>query len=127
LLERLHALRKGVSRACIISAGEVTVRVEGEGGCGGRNQQFALYCASKITGKNVAVLSAGTDGIDGNSNAAGAVVDGSTLARAASAGIDADGSLKTFESGRFFKALGDAVVIGPTGNNVRDLRVLLAW
>ena len=127
LLDRLRALRKGVSRACIISAGEVTVRVEREGGRGGRNQQFALYCARKIAGENAAVLSAGTDGIDGNSNAAGAVADGSTLARAVSAGIDAYASLKTFESGRFFEALGDAVVIGPTGNNVRDLRVLLAW
>jgi glycerate 2-kinase len=127
LLDRLRALRRGVSRACIISAGEVTVKVEQAGARGGRNQQFALYCAKKIAGENIAVLSAGTDGIDGNSNAAGAVADGSTVERASAMGIDLDGSLNHFESAPFFETLGDAVVTGPTGNNVRDLRVLLAW
>jgi hydroxypyruvate reductase len=127
LLDRLRALRQGVSRACIISAGEVTVRVDRAGARGGRNQQFALYCAQKITGENIAVLSAGTDGIDGNSKAAGAVADGSTVERARSTGIDPVSALNNFESAQFFQALGDAVVTGPTGNNVRDLRVLLAW
>src|SRR5262249_2913860 len=127
LLDRLRALRRGVSQACIISAGEVTVKVDRAEARGGRNQQFALYCAKKIAGENIAVLSAGTDGIDGNSNAAGAVADGSTVERASAAGVDLDGSLKNFESAAFFEALGDAIVTGPTGNNVRDLRVLLAW
>src|SRR5262249_10953371 len=79
LLERLRVLRKGVSRICLISGGEVTVKVEGREGTGGRNQQFALYCAQKIAGENITVLSAGTDGIDGNSPAAGAIADGTTI------------------------------------------------
>ena len=81
LLRRLRELRRGVSRACLISGGEVTVKIDGPRGIGGRNQQFALYCAQKIAGENITVLSAGTDGIDGNSPAAGAVVDGSTVQR----------------------------------------------
>src|SRR5271168_5030009 len=82
LLNRLRELRSRVSRVCLISGGEVTVAVR-NGGVGGRNQQFALACAEKISGLDITVLSAGTDGIDGNSPAAGAVVDGSTLNRAA--------------------------------------------
>ena len=74
-------LRKKSERVCLISGGEITVKVE-NGGAGGRNQQFALACASKISGEAITVLSAGTDGIDGNSPAAGAIVDGSTLERA---------------------------------------------
>jgi hydroxypyruvate reductase len=81
LLGRLRALRKSVSRVCLISGGEVTVKVS-NGGTGGRNQQFALACAQRIAGVDIAVLSAGTDGVDGNSEAAGAVVDGSTIGRA---------------------------------------------
>jgi hydroxypyruvate reductase len=126
LLERVRALRKQVSRLCLISGGEVTVKVT-NGGTGGRNQQFALYCAQKITGENITVLSAGTDGIDGNSPAAGAVVDGSTLARAQAAGFDPAVALKDFNAYPLFDALGDAIVTGPTGNNVRDLRILLAY
>jgi glycerate 2-kinase len=126
LLERVRALRKQVSRVCLISGGEVTVKVT-NGGTGGRNQQFALYCAQKITGENITVLSAGTDGIDGNSPAAGAVADGSTLARAQAAGFDPAVALKDFNAYPLFDALGDAIVTGPTGNNVRDLRILLAY
>lgn len=127
LLDRLRQLRRGVSRACIVSGGEVTVKVQGQAGRGGRNQHFALYCARKIGNENIAVLSAGTDGIDGNSDAAGAVADGSTLTRAANAGLDPQRALRGFDSETFFKALGDAIVIGATGNNLRDLRVLIAW
>src|SRR5205807_4783433 len=65
LLQRLRRLRLEVSKACIISGGEVTVRVTCDGGLGGRNQHFALYCAGKMAGENITVLSAGTDGIDG--------------------------------------------------------------
>src|SRR5262249_44574279 len=72
LLDRLRELHRGVSRACLISGGEVTVKVGSQAGTGGRNQQFALYCAEKIAGERITVLSGGTDGIDGNSIAAGA-------------------------------------------------------
>ncbi len=126
LLGRLRELRERVSRVCLISGGEVTVKVT-SGGAGGRNQQFALDCATKIAGENIAVLSAGTDGIDGNSPAAGAVVDGTTLERAKQAGLDAAGALKKFNAFPLFDSLGDAIMTGPTGTNVRDLRILLAY
>ncbi|HET7752087.1 MAG TPA: MOFRL family protein, partial [Terriglobales bacterium] len=126
LLGRLRELRQGVSRVCLISGGEVTVRVQ-NGGQGGRNQQFALYCAQKIAGENITILSAGTDGIDGNSPATGAVVDGATVAGAGAKGRDAAAALARFDAFPFFEALGDAIVTGPTGNNLRDLRVLLAY
>src|SRR5206468_10373205 len=87
LLGRLRKLRQSVSRVALISGGEVTVKVT-NGGAGGRNQQFALACAQRITGENITVLSAGTDGIDGNSPAAGAIADGSTAERAKAAGYD---------------------------------------
>ena len=127
LLQRLHELRRGVSRACLISGGEVTVKVEGKSGVGGRNQQFALYCAQKIVGMNITVLSAGTDGADGNSPAAGAVVDGSTVQRAGRQGLDPAKALASFDAFPLFQATGDALMTGPTGNNVRDLRILLAY
>lgn len=127
LLKKLRKLRTGVSRACLISGGEVTVKVEGHAGVGGRNQQFALYCAQKIVGENITVISAGTDGIDGNSHAAGAVADGNTLDRAISDGLLPEEALGRFNAFPVFDKLGDAVVTGPTGNNVRDLRILLAW
>ena len=127
LLRRLRELRRGVSRACLISGGEVTVKVGAASGLGGRNQQFALYCAEKIAGENVTVLSAGTDGIDGNSPAAGAIADGSTLDRASQRGLDAATALVRFDSFPLFHAIGDAIMTGPTGNNVRDLRILLAY
>ncbi|MBZ5646111.1 MAG: DUF4147 domain-containing protein [Acidobacteriia bacterium] len=126
LLKRLQELRKGASRVCLISAGEVTVKVSQPAGTGGRNQQFALYCAEKIAGQNICVLSAGTDGVDGNSRAAGAVVDGTTVARARATGLDVERALKEFDAYPLFEKLGDAIVTGPTGNNVRDLRILLA-
>jgi hydroxypyruvate reductase len=119
-------LRRGKPRVCLISGGEVTVKVTSDGGVGGRNQQFALACASRIAGENIAVLSAGTDGIDGNSPAAGAVVDGTTIGRAPTSGLDVAHSLSSFDAYPLFRILGDAVVTGPTGNNVRDIRILLA-
>src|ERR1700757_3900879 len=126
LLGRLRELRKSVSKVCLISGGEVTVKVT-NGGVGGRNQQFALYCAQKIAGENIVVLSAGTDGIDGNSTAAGAVADGSTIERARALGLDAQAALASFDAYPFFKALGDSIETGPTGTNVRDIRLLIAW
>ncbi|MCU1304047.1 MAG: glycerate 2-kinase [Candidatus Sulfotelmatobacter sp.] len=126
LLKRLRELRKESSRACLISGGEVTVKVT-NGGVGGRNQQFALACATKIAGENITVLSAGTDGLDGNSPAAGAVADGTTVTRAQALRLDVGAALDKFDSYPIFKALGDTIDTGPTGNNLRDLRILLAY
>jgi hydroxypyruvate reductase len=126
LLHLVRELRKQFSPVCLISGGEVTVKVT-DGGIGGRNQQFVLTCAAKIAGENITVLSAGTDGLDGNSAAAGAVADGSTLQRAQGRGLDARAVLDKFDAYPLFKALGDAIEIGPTGNNLRDLRILLAY
>ncbi len=126
LLERLRRLRQKSERVCLLSGGEVTVKVE-NGGAGGRNQQFALACAAKIFSEAITVLSAGTDGIDGNSPAAGAIVDGSTLDRARARGLDPGAHLAGFNAYPFFESLGDAIVTGPTGNNLRDLRILLAY
>jgi hydroxypyruvate reductase len=125
LLHRLRQLRRTVSRACLISGGEVTVTVR-NGGIGGRNQQFALTCAQQIAGQDITILSAGTDGIDGNSPAAGAVADGSTVNRAGSAEAVQD-ALSAFNAYPLFDSLGDAIITGPTGNNLRDLRILLAY
>jgi hydroxypyruvate reductase len=126
LLGRVRELRKQFSPVCLISGGEVTVKVS-NGGIGGRNQQFALDCAEKIAGTNITVLSAGTDGVDGNSPAAGAVVDGDTIVRSQTRGLNARVALDQFDSYPFFSAIGDAIEIGPTGNNLRDLRILLAY
>lgn len=126
LLDRLRELRSKHERVCLLSGGEVTVQVE-NGGIGGRDQQFALYCASKIAGENICVLSAGSDGIDGNSPAAGAIVDGTTLERAKARGRDVTAHLSAFNAYPLFEALGDAMITGPTGNNLRDLRILLAY
>lgn len=127
LLTKLRKLRAGASKVCLISVGEVTVKVPKNSGIGGRNQQFVLYCAEKIAGENITVMSAGTDGIDGNSKSAGAIADGTTVERARSQGLHPRKSLSTFDTGTLFDALGDSIVTGPTGNNVRDLRVLLAY
>lgn len=126
LLNRLRKLRTKSERICLLSGGEITVKVT-NGGMGGRNQQFALACAQQIVGENITVLSAGTDGIDGNSLAAGAVADGTTIDRARSRGLDPAASLVSFNAYPFFDALGDTLMTGPTGNNLRDLRVLLSY
>ena len=125
LLDRLRELRQKNDRVCLLSGGEVTVHVT-NGGIGGRNQQFALYCAEKITNENITVLSAGSDGIDGNSPAAGAIADGTTLERAKARGFDVKAHLESFNAHPLFEVLGDAITTGPTGNNLRDLRILLA-
>jgi hydroxypyruvate reductase len=126
LLGRLRELGREGPRVCILSGGEVTVKLE-NGGQGGRNQQFALYCASRIAGENIVVLSAGTDGIDGTSEAAGAVVDGSTHARAQAAGRSVEDALARFDAYPLLDVLGDTIMTGPTGNNVRDVRLLIAY
>ncbi|HEY1947368.1 MAG TPA: MOFRL family protein, partial [Bryobacteraceae bacterium] len=127
LLKRLRELRKQNQRVCLISGGEVTVKVTNGGGVGGRNQQFALACAERIAGENITVLSAGTDGIDGNSPAAGAIADGTTAKRARECEFDVRQAAKSFDAFPLFKAIGDSIEIGATGNNIRDLRILLAY
>jgi glycerate 2-kinase len=109
----------------ILADGEVSSPVTGDG-VGGRNSAFVLACVSKIAGKQITVLSAGTDGVDGNSPAAGAVADGESLSRANSTGLDAADFFRRSDAYNFFTHLGDAIITGPTGNNLRDLRVLLA-
>jgi len=126
LLQRVRELKRQFSPVCLLSGGELTVKVV-NGGVGGRNQQFALTCATRIAGEDITVLSAGTDGVDGNSPAAGAVVDGSTLDRAKARGLDARAALDKFDAHPFFRSLGDAIETGPTGNNLRDLRILIAY
>jgi hydroxypyruvate reductase len=126
LLARLRELRRKNDRVCLLSGGEVTVHVE-DGGAGGRNQQFALYVAEKIAGENICVLSAGSDGIDGNSPAAGAIADGTSAEKAKARGLDLNAHLQHFNAYPLFEALGDAIFTGPTGNNLRDLRILLAY
>ncbi|MCA8961063.1 MAG: DUF4147 domain-containing protein [Planctomycetes bacterium] len=109
----------------IVSGGEVTVPVRGHPGIGGRNQSLVLAMALAIEGAPLAFLSAGTDGIDGNSSAAGAVADGTTVARARAAGCDPRSALSANDAGTLFASIGDAIVTGPTGNNVRDVRILV--
>jgi hydroxypyruvate reductase len=109
----------------VVSGGELSCPVTGTG-IGGRNQHFALQCALQIEGEPFFVLSAGTDGIDGNSPAAGAIVDGSTAARARARGLDPRACLARCDSFTLFAAIGDALMTGPTGTNVRDLRLLVA-
>lgn len=145
LLARLRALRREHPRVCLLSGGEVTVEMSNTGemnnpemktpaggqpaGIGGRNSQFALYCAGQIISERITVLSAGTDGIDGNSPAAGAIADGSTLERSSRLG-DAPPLrqlLASFNAYPFFHALADDLSPGPTGTNVRDVRIFLAY
>ncbi len=112
--------------ACIISGGETTVTIQGDG-LGGRNQEFVLAAVSDIAGcAEVVVLSAGTDGTDGTTDAAGAMADGHTLRRAQEQGLEPSAFLAKNDSYHFFEALGDLLQTGPTNTNVMDLRILLA-
>jgi hydroxypyruvate reductase len=107
--------------ACIITGGETTVTLRGNG-LGGRNQEFVLAAALDIAGlKDVVVFSAGTDGTDGPTNAAGAVADGNTLGR----NPDARRYLENNDSYGYFQPLGGLVITGPTHTNVMDVRIVL--
>lgn len=111
--------------ACIVSGGETTVTIEGKGE-GGRNQEFVLAAAIDIDGlRDVVVLSGGTDGTDGPTDAAGAVADGTTIKRAQETGLNAYEYLCENNSYNFFKPLGDLLITGPTNTNVMDLRLVL--
>jgi glycerate 2-kinase len=112
-------------RVALIADGELSSPVTGNG-IGGRNSAFVLSCVEKISGRSITVLSAGTDGMDGNSPAAGAVADGETFVRARALGLDPAAAFRQSDAYTFFEKLGDAVLTGPTGNNLRDLRILLA-
>jgi hydroxypyruvate reductase len=110
---------------CFISGGETTVTIRGDG-LGGRNQEFALAAAIDIAGaENICVLSGGTDGTDGPTDAAGAIADGSTVARASSLGLSATESLARNDSYHFFEAVNGLLKTGPTGTNVMDVRLVL--
>ena len=140
LLSRLNELRREHSRVCLISSGEVTVELPGAASdledakaiekprVGGRNQHFALYVATllKPSDRSVVVLSAGTDGIDGNSQAAGAIVDEESLHSDERRLSGARAALQRFDSGTFLQEAGLSIVTGATGNNLRDLRILLS-
>jgi glycerate 2-kinase len=112
--------------ACVISGGETTVTIRGKG-LGGRNQEFALAAAIEIAGwwGDVAILSAGTDGTDGPTDATGAIVDCRTVYRARELGLDAATFLANNDSYHIFEATGDLIKTGPTGTNVADIQIIL--
>jgi glycerate 2-kinase len=126
LLKEITLMDKPVRRpACVISGGETTVIVRGDG-LGGRNQEIALAAAIQIDGLDGAVvLSAGTDGTDGVTDAAGGIVDGSTIQRGRAKGLDATAFLARNDSYHFLKATDDLLITGPTFTNVMDLQVML--
>jgi glycerate 2-kinase len=124
MLSQQKAMNPG-RRVALVAGGEVSSPVIGNG-IGGRNSAFVLTSLPKIAGKKITVLSAGTDGIDGNSPAAGAIADGESFVRAKDAGLDPADFLLRSDAFHFFERLNDAILTGPTGINVRDLRVLLA-
>ena len=117
-----HPVRPPV---CLISGGETTVTLKGNGK-GGRNQEFALAAAIELDGLNdVLLFSAGTDGTDGDTDAAGAMADGQTCARALQAGMSPPRHLEGNDAYPFFAGLGDLVVTGPTRTNVMDIRLVM--
>jgi glycerate 2-kinase len=132
LVERLLELRTQHpgQKICLLSGGEVTVTVHRAPGIGGRNQHFALACAllleQRLPSEPVVCLSAGSDGVDGNSLSAGAIVDPTTASRARAINLDPARALAAFDSSPLLSALGDTLTTGPTGNNLRDLRIFLS-
>jgi glycerate-2-kinase len=108
-----------------VAGGETTVTVTGEG-TGGRNQELVLAATPKLAGSNGVVLaSLSTDGVDGPTDAAGAIADGDTLAKAARMGLVPEDFLSANDSYNFFSKLGDLILTGPTGTNVNDITVLV--
>ncbi len=111
--------------ACIVSGGETTVVVTGDG-LGGRNMEFAMHAALFIEGlENVTIASIGTDGSDGPTDAAGAVVDGFTLGKSLEQGLDIHGYIKSNDSYHFHDKMGNLIITGPTNTNTMDVRILL--
>ncbi len=119
--EAREGQRRPGGPVCLVMGGETTVTVRGAGR-GGRNQELALAAAEPLAGlPQVLVAAFGTDGTDGPTDAAGAVVDGSTLARAREQGLDPQAALADNDAYPFFQALGDLIISGPTNTNVNDL------
>jgi glycerate 2-kinase len=126
LKEILRSGRPLAPPACIISGGETTVTIQGEGK-GGRNQEFVLACGMEIAGwGGAAVFSAGTDGTDGPTDAAGAFADWQMVERAQDIGLDPGAALRENDAYPFFERLGDLIITGPTNTNVMDIRILIA-
>ncbi len=128
ILSQINATGQPLKRpACIVAGGETTVTLRGQG-LGGRNQEMALGAVFTLAGlPDVALLTLGTDGEDGPTNSAGALVTGETLARARALGLDPLDYLNRNDSYHFFEALGDLLITGPTGTNVNDLVFLFAF
>lgn len=126
LREARQSPASGGQGFCVLAAGETTVTVTGSG-LGGRNQEFALAAAPEMAsfGRPAVLASAGTDGIDGPTDAAGALVDSTTLERARLAGVDWQSTLAGHDAYHFFQPLGDLIMWGPTGTNVGDVQMLL--
>ena len=120
-----HLLATRPQRTCVISSGETTVSVRGSGR-GGRNQEFALALLPRLPSTRlIVVASIGTDGIDGPTDAAGAIADSSTRQRADAAGLAPEAFLNDNNTYVFFERLGDLIKTGPTATNVGDLQVIL--
>ena len=126
LVQSLSELTPSDGPCCIVAGGEVTSKVVGTGQ-GGRNQAFVLECVPLIRDQNIVVMSFGTDGIDGNSVAAGAIADGNTFTRAEKAGMSYEQYAADSNSFEFFSRLNDTLEPGPTQTNVCDVRVLLKF
>ena len=127
LVDRAHELRAATPRGCLLSGGEVAVKLPLQHGSGGRNQHFALFATTlpEFLAGDFTLLSAGTDGIDGYSPAAGAIVDATTVTTAAQAGLDIPAALRHFNAFPILESLNATITTGPTGNNLRDLRLIL--
>ena len=126
-LEEAHRDRPLRRPCCLVAGGETTVRVRG-GGLGGRNQELALAAAEKLAGlDNVLLAALATDGTDGPTDAAGALADGTTVARARALGLDPHRFLADNDAYHFFEPLGDLLLTGPTNTNVNDLLFVFAW
>ena len=111
--------------ACVISGGETTVTLKGDG-LGGRNQEFALCATKYIANESVfVILSGGTDGNDGPTDASGAISDNTTLSRASQQNLNVEVFLANNDSYNFFQELGDLIVTGPTNTNVMDIRLII--
>jgi glycerate-2-kinase len=125
-IEVQHLLReKEGKKICLVSGGETTVTVRGNGK-GGRNTELALAFALEVEGiQGITLLSAGTDGTDGPTDAAGAIVNGETIQKARSLSLDPVAYLKNNDSYNFFSKAGELLITGPTGTNVMDLQIIL--
>jgi len=127
-LDRARAAAAAVTGpVCVLSSGETTVRVTGSGR-GGRNQEFVLALTDILAsaGRDLLVASVGTDGIDGPTDAAGALADTTTYSRASAHSLSPDECLRDNNSYDFFAVLGDLIHLGPTDTNVGDVQILLA-